>query len=79
MDVDKSKPGKVVVEVLRRNTLESIHPLLEAAMKGVNVLDVINPLDHAAVAFHVQLFVVNPGLVRENSPGSICIATNGWY
>lgn len=46
-------------------------------MKGVDVLDMVDALDCAAVALQVQLFVVDTHLAGYDAPGAVCVATDG--
>ena len=57
--IDEPEPSEIVVQKFCRNTIKAIHPILQATMEGIDVLNVINPLNNALLALHVELFVVN--------------------
>jgi hypothetical protein len=51
--IDEPEPSEIVVQKFCRNTIKTIHPILHATVEGVDVLNVINPLNNALFAFHV--------------------------
>ena len=73
MSVHAAEPAQVVVQVVGGNAVKAMEPLLEAAVIGIDVLDVNGALDMHACA-GIDSVVGNSGVLRKVAVGRIAVA-----
>ena len=73
MIVQGTKPAQVIVKIVAGNAVKAIEPLFEAAVIGIDVLDVDSALDAQASA-EVDGVVRDVGILRKVAVGRIAIA-----
>ena len=73
MSVHAAEPAQVVVQVVGGEAVKAMEPLFEAAVIGIDVLDVDGTLDMDACA-DVDGVVGNAGVLRKIAVGPIAVA-----
>lgn len=63
MCVNEAKPGQIVVEILRGNTLEAVDPLFKPAVERIYILDMVDLLEYAPFLLKIQLYMVNSNFI----------------